>query len=215
MAKANTTDITFLLDSSGSMFNLISSVQSGLNEFLEQQKALDETDLFTLVTFHGTPIKATPLKYVEPFSRYMRSSITGHYHPADSKENVNSLGARYTPQGMTPLYDAICTSIDELGTRLSETPDGDRPNKVLFVIMTDGKENASKHTLQDVQKRIKHQTEVYSWEFIFLGNSAQLVEEAQAWGIAKRNTLAYTSNDEGTREVFDLMSQAAKAYRAS
>jgi uncharacterized protein YegL len=218
MAKANKTDITFLLDSSGSMHSLLNAVKSGLNEFLEQQTALDETDLFTLVTFHGTPIKATPLKYVEPFSFYMYSAVTGHYSPcfpANSSSPANSLGARYTPQGMTPLYDTICNSIDELGQRLSDTPDGDRPNKILFVIMTDGEENNSRHTLADVQQRIQHQTSVYSWEFMFLGNSKQLLEEAQSWGIAKRNTLAYSSSEKGTKEVFDAMSRATTAYRAS
>lgn len=76
----------------------------------------------------------------------------------------------FVPRGSTALLDAIGRTIDDLGKQLEGTPEADRPNQVIIAILTDGEENCSRHhPWQSVAKLIRHQTENYHWQFLFLG----------------------------------------------
>ena len=93
---------------------------------------------------------------------------------------------RYATGGCTALYDAVCTGIDELGAFFAAMAEDERPESVLFVIVTDGYENASRRfSNADVQRRVRLQAETYSWKFVFLAKGIDSEEAARDIGIDK------------------------------
>lgn len=156
----DSTEIIFVIDKSGSMESKKEDIVGGFNRFIEEQKKEPEDARVTVTLFdtaysiihNGTPLKEFP-------------ELTGD---------------TYVPGGMTALLDAVGRTIDEVGARISGTPEDDRPDKVIMVIMTDGLENASsEYNAQQVQDKIKHQEGKYSWQFVYLGADMQGVAEAK------------------------------------
>lgn len=104
----------------------------------------------------------------------------------------------YNVRGCTALLDAVGKTIDSVGARLSETPEEERPEKVIFVIMTDGEENSSReYDLEKVKGMIEHQTNKYSWEFIFLGANIDAVGEATAMGMHGYSARQFSADSDG------------------
>jgi len=122
----------------------------GINAFLESQRKLPGQAGLTLVLFDHEYIvvhDGVPIKNVPPLNN-----------------------DTYVPRGTTALLDAIGRTINTIGERLDKTPKPERPGKVIVAILTDGLENASQEfKRKEIFKMIKHQREVYSWEFVFLG----------------------------------------------
>lgn len=148
------TDITIILDESGSMRSVKDDVIGGFNSFLAKQRKIGDNASVSLVTFNSR------VKNV-----YASQTVS------DASEMTNE---KFRPEGWTALFDAIGTTIDATGARLAEMPESERPNKVLFAILTDGQENVSKkYTLAQINSMIKHQKEVYNWEFVFLGSTLE------------------------------------------
>jgi len=142
------TEIVFILDRSGSMAGLESDTIVGFNSFIEKQKRLGET-VVTTVLFDD--------RYQVLWNGVLANQVT-----LTDKE--------YYVRGMTALLDAVGKTIIEVGQRLSNTAESERPNKVIVVITTDGMENASREfTYGKVKELITHQQEKYQWEFIFMG----------------------------------------------
>jgi hypothetical protein len=113
----------------------------------------------------------------------------------------------YQPRGGTALLDAIGTTVDAVGLKLASLPDGERPGKVVFLIQTDGEENSSwQFTYQQIQNKIKHQTDVYKWDFVFLGANQDAIASAANLGIGAGKSLSYTGTAIGTATVFDSLS---------
>lgn len=103
------------------------------------------------------------------------------------------------PRGSTPLYDALAVTIDATGRRLAAMKEADRPKNVVFVIITDGEENASiTYSAKDVKDRITHQEEKYSWEFVFLGANQDALLEAQKIGINWTKAITFSGDYAGT-----------------
>ena len=102
--------------------------------------------------------------------------------------------------GSTALIESACKMIDEVGERLAATPEGERPEKVMFVIVTDGEENASapEYTREQLMAKIKEQTEVYNWLFLYLGANQDAITVARSYGIKGENALAWKSDKRGT-----------------
>jgi hypothetical protein len=112
------------------------------------------------------------------------------------------------PRGYTALYDAICLNIDKLGEQLSKMKEKDRPAKVLFLIQTDGFENAStEFTIKDVQDKIEHQRDAYKWQFMFLGASEEALVQAKSFGIGTNMSSTYSGSN-FTKGVSSKMLQA-------
>lgn len=159
--RSDLTDITLVVDRSGSMGEIQSDAQGGVNAFIEKQAAEPGEALLTLVQFDteyefvhkGEPIKQVP---------------------------------KYTlmPRGMTALLDAVGRAINETGERLAKIAEQDRPGLVVFVIMTDGLENSShEFTSSQVKEMIEEQQTKYSWHFTFLGADQDAFAEAGKLGI--------------------------------
>lgn len=109
----------------------------------------------------------------------------------------------YSARGGTALLDAVGRTIDNLGVRLSNTPEEERPEHVIFVITTDGEENSSmSYSLQKVREMIAHQQEKYSWQFIFLGANMDAVSEAGKLGISAKYAANFAPSRRGVSQMY-------------
>lgn len=189
----NLTEIIFIIDKSGSMQALADDTIGGFNGFVESQRELDGEAYLTTVLFSTD-------------RRKLHDHIDIREVPAMDKR-------QYVAGGMTAMLDAIGETINEVQTRIDNTPVENRPNNILCVITTDGLENSS-HTYDKstVQHMIEHQTKGHGWQFIFLGANMDAVQEAADIGIHTAAT--YSANSVGTKAVYDSINYAATSYRA-
>lgn len=194
--KDNLSDITLVLDRSGSMASIANDTIGGVNSFIKDQQKVPGECLFTLCQFDTI------------------------YENVVSTVNLNDAPLltplTFVPRGGTALFDAIARTIIDTGNRLSNMSESDRPSKVIFVIMTDGEENSSKeyplHPLlggvssssfkpgnERIKEMIEHQSSVYKWEFVYLGANQDAFSVAGSIGILQSNTANYmpTSADVG------------------
>jgi Mg-chelatase subunit ChlD len=189
------THIAVLLDRSGSMGSVKGETISGFNYFLKEQKEAGDNASFTLVQFD--------------------SQSTDVVHEAKPVRDVPDLNEdTYQPRGSTPLLDALGQTINSTGRTLAAIPEANRPDKVVFVVITDGEENAS-HTFTktQVKEMIDHQTAKYNWQFIYLGANQDAFAEAGAVGIA----MAKAANFDTARMemAYAATSQNVAQYRRS
>lgn len=165
------TDLTLVIDRSGSMEACRSDAEGGVNAFIDKQKELPGECAFSLVQFdteYEFVHKATPIK-----------NITSAY--------------RLVPRGWTALLDAVGRAIVETGERLKKTGEAERPGLVVFVIVTDGIENSSKEfTKAKIKGMIEHQTKAYKWQFTFLGANQDAFAEAGAMGVQQDAIMNYS-----------------------
>jgi len=194
--REDLTDITFLLDRTGSMADIANDVVGGVNTFIEQQQSAANDATFALIQFdsidhHEVIHDATPIRDVPKMQ-----------------------SGDFVPRSSTPLFDALGAAITKTGERLSAMDDQDRPSKVVFVVFTDGLENASKEYSGDrVLEMVKHQRESYNWEFIFLGADIDAFAQGGAVGIA----VAFTADvdRENIQSALDVTSKKLASYRSS
>ena len=181
--KKNLTEIVFVLNRSGSMTPLEEDTIGGFNEFIEKQRKIEGEAYITTVLFDT-------------------SYQVLHEHVA--LDEVKPLTKDdYSARGGTALLDAVGRTIDNLGVCLSNTPEEERPEHVIFVITTDGEENSSmSYSLQKVREMIAHQQEKYSWQFIFLGANMDAVSEAGKLGICASHAANFTPSHSGVRNMY-------------
>ena len=197
-------DITVVLDRSGSMSVIQSATVEGLNAFIEDQKKVPGDGCWSLVQFDDP---ATAKGANEPFPQVVFSA-----RPQSEMRPISS--DEFLPRGGTALVDAVVRTIDETGKRLAAMPDGARPDKVLFVIMTDGQENSSRQfTKAQLNERISHQRSKYNWQFIFLGANQDAIAEAQEYGIPTSSALTFDHTDIGTQTAYRAASAGIRAWR--
>jgi len=167
------THIAVLLDRSGSMADIKNETISGFNCFLEKQKAAGANATLTLVQFD--------------------TESTEVVHESKPILNVPDLNHQtFQPRGGTPLLDALGQTIDSTGRALAAIPEANRPDKVVFVVITDGQENSSRHhSKASVKEKIDHQSSKYSWQFVYLGANQDAFDEAGQVGIAMANAANY------------------------
>jgi hypothetical protein len=126
----------------------------------------------------------------------------------------------YQPRGGTALYCSIGKTITDIGTRLAALPDSDKPGKVLVVTITDGEDNSvlanaeDRYTLEKVKEMIKHQSEVYNWDFTYIGANQDAWQVGDAMGIGGNTKLNYTATAAGTAVMFDTLSKGAVKFRS-
>lgn len=187
--KKNLTELVFILDRSGSMFNLVSDTIGGFNSMIESQKKEPGEVYVTTVLFDD---------YYELLHDHINLR---EIHPITDEE--------YYVRGCTALLDAIGKTINSIGARLNDTPEDERPDKVIFVIMTDGYENKSKEfTKSQVKEMVEHQQNKYSWTFMFLGSDIDAVAEAKSLGINSDFARSHTHTSVGTQSVYNAVSNA-------
>jgi hypothetical protein len=183
----NLTDISIVLDRSGSMSVVKTDTIGGFNDFLKAQKACPGEAVLTLAQFDD--------KY-------------DIVHNGINIQDVPELNDEtFVPRGWTALLDAIGRTINATGARISALPEDARPSKVIFVILTDGQENSSKElTREEVMKMIKHQTKTYKWDFVFLGANQDAIQAGVRMGILANNSMTYAADAKGTQDAFRSVS---------
>lgn len=192
----NKTDITIVLDRSGSMESVKSDTIGGFNNFLSSQQQNETEAAISLVQFDD---------------QYETLYIDKDIRQADKLTERT-----FEPRGMTALFDAVGRTINSVGQRLANLDEAERPDKVLMVIMTDGLENASKEfSAEKISDMIKHQRNNYNWEFMFIGANQDAVLSAKQIGIATAASITYAANAEGTNLAFAQMASKINAYRSS
>jgi len=190
----NLTEIIFILDRSGSMGGLENDTIGGFNGFVKKQAEIGQTTLTTVLFDDRYEI----------------------LHNGVNAKDVFLTENEYFTRGSTALLDAIGKTINNVGERLNETPENSRPGKVIFVITTDGLENASKtYSYDRIKKMITHQTEKYNWEFIFMGANIDSAAEGNRLGINADSTFNFTADETGVDLMYCSVSTECSNRRKS
>ena len=194
--KKNLTELVFILDRSGSMFGLEEDTVGGFNAMLDRQRGEEGEALVSTVLF---------------------SSGSEVIHDRVDIRNIAPMARKqYTVGGSTALLDAIGDAVHHIGNVHKYAREEDRPERTLFVIMTDGMENASRrYTAGRVREMIEHRKAECGWEFLFLGANIDAVETAARMGIGADRTANYHSDHEGTALNYRVVSDAISDVRSS
>lgn len=194
--KTNLTELVFILDKSGSMAGLESDTIGGFNAMLKKQQEEPGEAVITTVLFDD--------KYE---LLHDRINIQG-LRPITEKE--------YFVGGCTALLDAIGKTIHKIENAQRYTAEEQRADKVMFVITTDGMENASKeYNYEKIKEMIEKQKVNYGWEFIFLGANIDAVATARQFGISADRAANYNADKEGTRLNYEAINLAVSDIRAN
>ena len=194
--KNNITELVFILDRSGSMSGLESDTIGGFNSLIKKQQKQEGECFVSTVLFDDTS-----------------DVLHDRVRLADVKPMTEN---DYETQGCTALLDAIGDSVRHIGNIHKYARREDVPAHTMFVITTDGMENASRrYNLSDIKRIINRQIEKYGWEFLFIGANIDAVETAASFGIAKERAVNYNADSKGTEIVFDTVSDAAQNFRAA
>ncbi len=194
--KKNLTEIVFILDRSGSMSGLEADTIGGFNSMIEKQKKTEGEALISTVLFDN------------------ESEVI--HDRADIRDIKPMTDKDYTVRGCTALLDAIGGAINHIGNIHKYAREEDVPEHTMFVITTDGMENASHYyDSEKVKRMIKRQKVKYGWEFLFLGANIDAVETAGRFGIGRDRAVNYHSDSAGTRLNYEVLSEAISAVRCS
>ena len=192
--KKNLTEIVFILDRSGSMAGLEDDTIGGFNAMIEKQrKEAGEALVSTVLFDHETEVihDRVDIRRIEPITR---------------KE--------YYVRGSTALLDAVGGAIHHIGNVHKYAREEDRPEKTLFVITTDGMENAShKYSYARLKAMIERQKEKHGWEFLFLGANIDAAREAARFGIGADCAANYHADSKGTNVIYETVSEAITQVR--
>ena len=188
------TELVFILDRSGSMSGMESDTIGGFNSMIEKQKAeAGEAYISTVLFDNYSEVihDRVNIRKIEPMTR---------------KE--------YYVRGCTALLDAVGGAIHHIGNVHKYAREEDRPEKTLFVITTDGMENASrKFSYEKLKAMIERQKEKYGWEFLFLGANIDAAKEAARFGIGADRAANYHADSEGTHVIYETVSEAITQVR--
>jgi len=194
--KKNLTELVFILDRSGSMAGLEADTIGGFNAMIEKQREEAGEALISTVLF---------------------DSYTQVIHDRVPLAQVPRLTRKeYYVRGCTALLDAVGEAIHHIGNVHKYAREEDRPEKTLFVITTDGMENASRHyNYAQVKAMIERQKEKYGWEFLYLGANVDAAREAARFGICEDRAANYHADHEGTGVIYEAVNETVCNFRAS
>lgn len=188
------TEVVFILDRSGSMSGLESDTIGGFNSMISKQKKEDGEAVISTVLFDDQQevvYDRQPVKMVEPMT-----------------------DRQYYVRGCTALLDAIGGAIHHIGNVHKYAREEDRPEKTMFIITTDGMENASRfYTYDRVKYMVERQKEKYGWEFLFLGANIDAISVAARFGINADRAINYECDQVGTSLNYQVMSETITAVR--
>ena len=193
--KKNLTELVFILDRSGSMAGLEKDTIGGFNSMIAQQKVAEGDALVSTVLFSNE-------------SKVIHNRI-------DVRRVEPLTEIQYVACGCTALLDAIGGAIHHIGNVHKYAREEDVPAHTLFVITTDGMENASRrYDSARVKQMIEHEKSKYGWEFLFLGANIDAVETAKHFGISEDRAVNYHSDSVGTRLNYEVVSCAITSMRS-
>lgn len=192
--RKDLTEVVFILDCSGSMAGLESDTIGGFNAMIEKQKQIEGKALVSTVLFNN------------------HSQVI---HDRVDIQNINPLTkADYTVGGATALLDALGDAIHHIGNIHKYARKEDIPAKTLFVITTDGMENAShRYSVHDIKALIENQKQKYNWEFLFLGANIDAIATAAQFGIDDTHAVNYHSDHKGTALNYMAVDDAITTLR--
>ena len=192
--KKNLTEIVFILDRSGSMAGLEKDTIGGFNSMLKKQRAEEGECYISTVLFDNL------------------SEVIHDRLPLDRVPELTE--KEYYVRGCTALLDAVGGAINHIGNIHKYARPEDVPEHTIFIITTDGMENASRnYDSHKVKSMIQRQTDRYGWEFVFLGANIDAVETADKYGIRKERAVNYVQSEEGIKTSYRVMSQAISSVR--
>ncbi len=191
----NITELVFILDRSGSMGGLESDTIGGFNSLIEKQKKQDGKCYVSTVLF---------------------DNYSDVIHDRVELESINPMTDKdYYVRGCTALIDAVGGAIHHIGNIHKYARNEDVPEHTMFVIMTDGYENASHiYTRDKVKAMIERQKKKYGWEFLFIGANIDAVETASRLGIGEDRAVNYHADSQGTGVVYDTVAETVCCMRA-
>ncbi len=193
--KKNLTEMVFILDKSGSMSGLEADTIGGFNSMIEKQKKEDGEALVSTVLFANESQvihDRVDLRKIEPMT-----------------------DRQYYVGGCTALIDAIGGAIHHIGNVHKYARDEDRPEHTIFIITTDGMENAShRYTSDEVKAMVNRQKEKYGWEFLFLGANIDAVETAARFGINEDHAVNFINDRAGQALSYAEVSEAVRTVRS-
>ncbi|MCR5390532.1 MAG: VWA domain-containing protein [Lachnospiraceae bacterium] len=194
--KKGLTEIVFILDRSGSMAGLEADTIGGYNSMLDKQKREKGEAIISTVLFDD------------------RTEIL---HDRKNIQNVERItDEEYYVRGGTALLDAVGGAIHHISRIQKEMPEEERPEKTLFIITTDGLENASRwYSYEKVKRMLEKKKKRNHWEFVFLGANIDAVEVAGRFGVAANRAVRYECDSVGTALNFTIMSKMVSCARAS
>ena len=194
--KNNITELVFILDRSGSMSGLESDTIGGFNSLIEKQKQQDGECFVSTILFDND-------------SEVLHDRVRLAEVPPMTDRD-------YTVRGCTALLDAIGGAIRHIAHIHKYARPEDVPEHTVFVITTDGMENASRRYDADrVKRMIEHEKEKYGWEFLFLAANIDAVTTAKRFGIAESRAVNYHADRQGTEIIYDTVSEAVCSVRAA
>jgi uncharacterized protein YegL len=193
--KKGLTELVFILDRSGSMCGLEEDTIGGFNGLIEKQKNQDGEVIITTVLFDD------------------------RYELLHDRMNLNSISnmtdKEYYVRGSTALLDAIGKAVHKVSNVQKQTIESERAENVLFVITTDGRENASReYDIQKIRQLIKSQKTKFGWEFMFLGANIDALKTAENFGIDRDRAVNYKSDKRGTQLNYDVLGEAVSSLRS-
>ena len=184
----NRTHITVILDRTGSMEAIRDDTIGGYNAFLESQRQEPGTATMTLVQFDS----GDPYEVIHQFT------------PLDSVPQLTR--ETYVPRASTPLLDAMGRGMNDLEQQLASLEDAGKPSRVLFVIVTDGQENASREFRRDqIAKMIRRKKDEDGWQFVFLSADMNSVDDAVAYGFDRGAVMTYDRTGQGAGDAWDSL----------
>ena len=194
--KKSLTEIVFILDRSGSMAGLEDDTIGGFNSMIRKQKMEAGEAYISTILF---------------------DNVSEVIHDRIDIQKIQPMTRKdYYVRGCTALLDAVGKAIHHIGNVHKYAREEDRPEKTLFVITTDGMENASReYTYERVRKMIEHEKEKYGWEFLFLGANIDAAKEAARFGIREDRAANYHADKKGTAVIYEAMNAAVCSVRAS
>ena len=192
--KKNLTEIVFILDRSGSMGGLEEDTIGGFNAMIEKQKKEPGEAVISTVIFDNV-------------SEVIHDRVDVQQIPLMTRED-------YWVRGCTALLDAVGDAFHHIGNVHKYAREEDRPEMTIFVITTDGMENASRrYNSHRVRKMIQRQKEEYGWEFLFLGANIDAAKEAARFGISEDRAADYHADSKGTSVINETVGEAIRHVR--
>ena len=192
--KNNITELVFILDRSGSMSGLEGDTIGGFNSLIDKQRKQEGECYVSTVLF-------------DDVSEVLHDRVK-------LSEILRMTEDDYTVRGCTALIDAIGGAIRHIANIHKYARPEDVPEHTMFVIMTDGMENAShRYSSGEVKKMIEREKEEYGWEFLFIGANIDSVETAGRFGIGADRSVNYHADHEGTAVVFETVAETVCGFR--
>ena len=193
--KKNLTELVFILDRSGSMAGLESDTIGGFNSMIEKQKKQEGGAFVTTILF---------------------DNVSETLHDRVPLEKIEKLTDNdYTARGCTALLDAIGDAVEHIKSIHKYAREEDIPEHTMFVITTDGMENASsRYDSKKVKKLIESMKKEYDWEFLFIGANIDAIETAKSFGIREDRAVNYKADKKGTKVIFEAVGNAVELMRA-